>query len=858
MDTRRDFIKKAMMLSGAASVQSLLHESIARAAAISPALGSTFADAEHVVILMQENRSFDHCFGTMKGVRGFNDPRFIKLPDGNPVWLQTNAAGETHVPFHFDIRNTKITWMGCTPHSRSSQVDAFNDGRYDRWLDVKKVGRKDAQHMPMTLGYYTRADVPFNYALADAFTVCDQNFCSAMTSTWPNRLYLWSGTIREKHDDASKAYVRNEIPYGEARWTTFPEVLEKNHVSWKVYQNEITSVGGFSGDERLWLSNFGCNPLEYLAQYNVRFSKRHVENLQKLAGELPAEIAQLQAAVNAPLPPPGETQAAVKARATAQKRQEKARKDLAKKQEVLKKTKAELEKWTQENFERLSPEARNLFEKAFVTNEGDSHFRTLETTSYEVGAAKREMAVPKGDILHQFRQDVDNDRLPAVSWLVGPANFSDHPDRPWYGSWYVSEVFDILTRRPEVWRKTIFIMTYDENDGYFDHVPPFIPPDPAKPTSGKCSPGIDTAAEFIRLENERAQGVSEKEARGGPIGLGFRVPMIVASPWTRGGRVCSQIFDHTSVFRFIQQWHQKKTGRQLAEDTISSWRKTISGDLTSAFRPYDPQDDAKLQALEKNAFMRGIHDAQFQPVPSNFHPLTADEIAAIAKNPTTAPQLPKQEPGVKPSCALPYELHADCGLSADGKNVVLTLEASKDRFGERAAGAPFSAYLLHQPADTNGHHRSYAVSPGDKLRDSWSLDTLDDGRYHLRLHGPNGFFHESKGGKNAPRLSVRCSSERVAERGERSAERMLVTVENHDQRAFEVSFQDRAYGAETVRRKVEAGGVLKLTWDQSKSFGWYDFTLRVDGDEHFERHYAGRIETGHDSFSDPFMGRVAV
>ena len=89
MDPRRDFIKKAMLLSGAAGWNGIFPESIARAAAIDPAPGSTYADAEHVVILMQENRSFDHCFGSLKGVRGFNDPRAVDLPDGNPVWLQT-------------------------------------------------------------------------------------------------------------------------------------------------------------------------------------------------------------------------------------------------------------------------------------------------------------------------------------------------------------------------------------------------------------------------------------------------------------------------------------------------------------------------------------------------------------------------------------------------------------------------------------------------------------------------------------------------------------------------------------------------------------------------------------------------
>src|ERR1043166_3000466 len=110
MDSRREFLKKATLLSGAAGMTGVLPPSLAKAFAIDPAPGTTWKDAEHVVILMQENRSFDHCYGSLRGVRGFNDPRAITLPDGNPVWLQTNAAGETYTPFRLDIKGSNATW----------------------------------------------------------------------------------------------------------------------------------------------------------------------------------------------------------------------------------------------------------------------------------------------------------------------------------------------------------------------------------------------------------------------------------------------------------------------------------------------------------------------------------------------------------------------------------------------------------------------------------------------------------------------------------------------------------------------------------------------------------------------------
>src|SRR5690349_287045 len=123
METRREFIKKAALLSGAAGLWSIVPESIQKALAIEPEPGTTYLDAEHIVILMQENRSFDHTFGSLRGVRGFNDPRVLTLPDKKPVWLQSNAAGETYAPFRLNIKDTNATWMGSLPHSWSNQVD---------------------------------------------------------------------------------------------------------------------------------------------------------------------------------------------------------------------------------------------------------------------------------------------------------------------------------------------------------------------------------------------------------------------------------------------------------------------------------------------------------------------------------------------------------------------------------------------------------------------------------------------------------------------------------------------------------------------------------------------------------------
>ena len=132
-------------------------------------------------------------------------------------------------------------------------------------------------------------------------------------------------------------------------------------------------------------------------------------------------------------------------------------------------------------------------------------------------------------MLRQFRADVANGTLPTVSWLVTPERYSDHPSSAWYGAWYIVETLNILTKNPAVWKKTVFILTYNENDGYFDHVPPFVAPHPRQPKTGRVSRGIDAGLEYHGLAADLMQS-NPAEARGGPLGFGYRVPLVIASP----------------------------------------------------------------------------------------------------------------------------------------------------------------------------------------------------------------------------------------------------------------------------------------------------------------------------------------
>jgi phospholipase C len=834
MPTRRDFIKQAAFLSAAGAFAGF-PDSIRRAMAIEPKKGTSFLDAEHVVILMQENRSFDHTFGALRGVRGFDDPRAIRLPDGSPVWAQPNSAGERFLPFRLDINRTKATWMGSLPHSWSNQVDARNNGRYDRWLEVKHSGDKEFARMPLTMGYYTREDIPFYYALADAFTVCDQNFCSSLTGTTPNRLHLWTGTIRPRQSPDSPAHVYNEdVDYGRwANWPTFPERLEDLGVSWKIYQNEISLESGLPGEHDAWLANFGDNPIEWFTQYNVRFAATHRNFVRQRLREFPGEIKSKEGAVAA---------------ASGAARDRLAR-ELDRLRAELDRFRSEETEFSDDRLRALSERDRRLHERAFTVNSGDQDFRELAEIRYHDGSEERRLLVPKGDVLHQFRKDVGEGKLPAVSWIVPPERFSDHPSSPWYGAWYLSEVFDILTKNPRVWEKTVFILTYDENDGYFDHAPPFVAPDPRRQETGRVSKGIDAALEFVTLEQDRP--MHGGGARESSIGLGYRVPMVIASPWSRGGCVCSQVFDHTSVLQFLEKLLSHRLGKRVTEPNINQWRRTVCGDLSAAFSDAETQAAKLPEPLQRDPFVEQIHRAQFTPLPADFRPLTDVEIDALRRDAGAPSLLPRQEPGLRRSCPLPYELFVTGAPNAARSEFRIRFEARRDLFGSRAAGAPFVVYAMG--LGDSFTCRDYAVEPGELVEDSWPIADFAGKRYHLRVYGPNGYFREFVGDASDPGVQVDLAPATYSDKP--ADARLVITSGGAGERS--VRIRDNAYGNAEQTHRVVLGSPVTIPIPAARSHGWYDVSVLLPDAPAFERRLAGRVENGSWGFSDPAIGARA-
>ncbi len=804
MENRRDFIKKASLLTGALGLSTVLPAAIQRALAINPELGTTFLDAEHVVFLMQENRSFDHTFGTLKGVRGFNDPRAIKLANDYPVWLQSNKKGQTFAPFRLNIKSTKATWMSSLPHSWENQVDARNNGHYDGWLEAKKSGNKEYEDLPLTMGYYNREDIPFYYALADAFTICDHHFCSSLTGTSPNRCFFWTGKIKEEQTEAAKPHLSNGDIDGAARisWNTFPERLSAHHVDWKIYQNELSINVGFEGEQEDWLSNFTDNTLECFKQYGV---KQHPEHLIYLRKEKEKLLHRLQQYPEAAL------------------------------EEKLAIVEKELLYLKNNPFEQLPLEQQELHRRAFVTNRNDPDYHKLTTITYDDQGKERTVKVPKGDVLHQFREDVNSGKLPTVSWLVPPSNFSDHPGAPWYGAWYLSETIDILTKNPEVWKKTIFILTYDENDGYFDHLPPFVAPNPKDKNSGLVSEKLAIHAEFV------SGSQSSKESA---IGLGYRVPMVVVSPWTKGGYVNSQVFDHTSCIQFLEHFLSKKTGQPIQETNITSWRRSLCGDLTSVFRPYNGEKMNLPKSIDKEPFLTAIHQAKFAKLPDNFKDLDQMAITEVLKDPLNNSHLPNQEKGIKPANSIPYEIYAPGRFDKSEKQFNINFRAGTEIFGKKSSGIGFNVYA-------DGLNWSFTVAAGDQLNYSWPQQDFKNGKYAIKIHSVNGFYRHYQGNGNDPELMIFVSyptkdDGNMAIKIKRAAPGGLLRLH----------INDNAYSntkREVILKKEQTE--ITVLVNIKTNYHWYDFTLRVKDYPQYSQQFAGHVDYPKESFTDPLMGK---
>ncbi len=253
--TRRRLLQGAASIAAGAAAGALmppnLQRVLAEARPESDSARGAMRDVKHVVLLMQENRSFDHYFGTLAGVRGFDDRKALILPGGRSVFYQPDTVNPKGylLPFHLDTRATSAQKIPSTSHAWSVQHQAWNGGQMNQWVPAHR--KADGVNGPYCMGHYDRADIPFHFALAESFTICDAYHCSVMGPTHPNRMHWMTGTI-DPGGHHGGPLLDNSAPQGGFTWTTYAERLEQAGISWQVYQQK---------------DNYGCNMLEYFRAF---------------------------------------------------------------------------------------------------------------------------------------------------------------------------------------------------------------------------------------------------------------------------------------------------------------------------------------------------------------------------------------------------------------------------------------------------------------------------------------------------------------------------------------------------------------------------------------------------------------
>ena len=672
--------RRFLQLAGTTTAFTALSSSIQRAAAI-PANRRTgsIEDVEHIVVLMQENRSFDHYFGKLRGVRGFGDPRPVQHDDGRTIWHQSNG-GKDVLPFHPDADDLGMQFLEGLPHGWTDGQQAYNGGKYDQWIPAKGT---------TTMAYLTREDIPFHYALADAFTVCDAYHCSFIGSTDPNRYYMWTGYTGNDGTGGGPVLGNDELGYD---WTTYPERLEQAGVSWKIYQDigdGLDAAGSWGWIQDAYRGNYGDNSLLYFNKY--RDAK------------------------------PGDP-------------------------------------WYDKA--RTGTDAKS----------GEGYFDRLKA-------------------------DVKAGKLPRISWIAAPEAFSEHSNWPSnYGAWYIAQVLDALTADPEVWSKTALFITYDENDGFFDHVVPPLPPKDA--SRGRST--VDVSLDLYKGDSSRPAG---------PYGLGPRVPMLVVSPWSKGGYVCSETLDHTSILRFMERRFGVK------ETNISPWRRAICGDLTSAFD--FSRTDSRPAALPGTD--------EYEPPDRERHP-------DYRPTPPADPDMPRQERGLRPTRPLKYTPHVDGSVDAAAGRFTLAF----------ASGAKAGAAFHVTSGNRTDGPWTYTTEAGKSIADTWN-SAYSNGSYDLTVHGPGGFVRWFKGSNKTagPEVTARHTGDDVE-----------LTLTNKGTATVRLRIAN-GYGGRARTVTVRPGATVCRTVDLAGSRRWYDLTVTADTDPAFLRRFAGHVENGRPGVSDP-------
>ena len=770
-------------------------------------------DVKHIVVFMQENRAFDHYYGTLKGVRGYNDRTSPLLPSGLSPFYQPIKGEVTHSILCgcYSLKkpddSCKITFnragadlkgiimsatcpvitdvlKGATPsitikdgESCGSLLAQVYNARIEGL--VVKDYITSAPSCPSDLHVKTNADanantsllkndptenylLPYPLMFNDTSATCmgapEMAYESNMNMLRGGRVDAWN-TARNPGYGMSY-FNRTDLPY-------YYQLADTFTISDSYFQSTFTATCPnremlFSGSNGLSVASLNppLNPKQYCM----------------LDDSEPTD--------------PGfqwETMA-----------------------ETLMKNNVSWKLYQgNDNFDDNGFAWFDTFRDA---KEGDA--------LYDLGMKRVNSTSPYG-FIQAFEQDIINGTLPQVSWLVGPAALSEHAsNHPQSGEDLSHRIMKILQRHPDVYKNMAFILNYDEGGQFYDHAVPPLPPTNATMHGG----GQSTVTTDGELTLESQFNIDQ----GHPIGLGWRVPMMLISPWTRGGYVFSEVSDHTSVIQFIEQRFNVHC------PNISPWRRAVTSDLTSAF------DFTKPDYSWPATFPKTINNVNISQKQCDENPPPAVP---------TEQNMATQESGVKKQRAIPsYVFNVVDSIDTTSKSINFNIQ----HVGKTTAGS-FSVYDRAGVGSVNNYTQSpprwYTVESKKSITTkAWNIDATDG--YELYVHGPNGFVRVFRGN------GVTDSLYNVTLQYSPTKQHVILTMFNHGTTKDQLFFiTDMAYGGQPQTITVKKGQNTATSFDVSKSGNWYDIAVTTSNEKLFLRRFMGKMETGKDTTTDPAMGR---
>jgi phospholipase C len=447
-----------------------------------------------VVILCLENRSFDEYFGTFPGAKGFYDPAGAAIfPQAG--FVGTNGPIHSLYPFRTSVFSSAAEQINGCNHYWTAQQQAFVSGNLNGWAQAQGAT------LTATMGYYASNDIPYLWQLAQSFLLCDNYFCSVLGPTWPNRIFLMSGTVFGAtpppngtivpYDTNTLLPVIDNPGNRQFAWKGYPAMLP-NGTTWKIYDDETWGPP--------WLA----------------------WSMPGASQTTPPLYLSTNSAWPAPYGTP--------------------------------------------------PDGLNVLEM-------------LQGGVGVVADPAHYTATPAGAVHSQFELDALAGNLPDISWIVPASYLTQHPSfLPADGECYVARIVNAVMNGPD-WQNTVLIITYDENDGHFDHVAPPVPK--------MSAPGNEP---WVSNYNSPDGGPWPQPS---PVGGGFRVPTIIVSPWTANKGVASSLlppntfFDHTSIIQFLEDVFGAQC-TNLPLNPPDNWRRSTFQSLGKLIDTSNPPPNVQV------------------------------------------------------------------------------------------------------------------------------------------------------------------------------------------------------------------------------------------------------------------------